>query len=80
MLTLLDADRDWERTLPPIVPSLSQIGRLRPAAAEALGLPPGIAVSAGGGDNMCAAIGVGAVRPGPVVVSLGTFRHGVRLR
>ena len=72
VLTLLDGDRDWARTLPPIVPSLSQVGSLRPAAAEALGLPPGIPVSAGGGDNMCAAIGVGAVRPGPVVVSLGT--------
>jgi xylulokinase len=75
VLGLLDGDRDWERTLPPIVPSLSQIGSLRPAAAEALGLPPsvaGIPVSAGGGDNMCAAIGVGATQPGPVVVSLGT--------
>ena len=26
VLTLLDADRDWARTLPPIVPSLSQVG------------------------------------------------------
>ena len=72
VLTLLDSDRDWARTLPPIVPSLSRVGSLRPAAAEALGLSAGIPVSAGGGDNMCAAIGVGAVRPGPVVVSLGT--------
>jgi D-xylulose kinase len=72
VLSLLDSDRDWERTLPPIVPSRSQVGSLRPAAAEALGLAPGTPVSAGGGDNMCAAIGVGAVRPGPVVVSLGT--------
>ncbi|MGE3911890.1 MAG: xylulokinase [Chloroflexota bacterium] len=72
VLSLLDGARDWERTLPPIVPSLSEIGRLRPAAAEALGLPAGVPVSAGGGDNACAAIGVGAVRPGPVVVSLGT--------
>ena len=72
VLALLDSGRDWERTLPPIVPSLSQVGRLRPAAAEALGLSAGIPVSAGGGDNMCAAIGVGAIGPGPVVVSLGT--------
>jgi len=82
VLTLLDRDRDWERTLPPIVPSLSQVGSLRPAAAEALGLTAGIPVSAGGGDNMCAAIGVGATRPGPVVVSLGTsgtaFAHADR--
>src|SRR5258708_25939823 len=40
--------------------------------AEALGLAAGIPVSAGGGDNMCAAIGSGAVVEGPVVVSLGT--------
>jgi xylulokinase len=75
VLGLLDSARDWDRTLPPIVPSLTRIGSLRPAAADALGLPPGsagIPVSAGGGDNMCAAIGVGATRPGPVVVSLGT--------
>jgi D-xylulose kinase len=72
VLALLDGERDWERTLPPIVPSLSQVGSLRPAAAEALGVPSGVPVSAGGGDNMCAAIGVGAVRSGPVVVSLGT--------
>jgi len=75
VLSLLDGDRDWQRTLPPIVPSLSQVGRLRPEAADALGLPAGsagIPVSAGGGDNACAAIGVGATRTGPVVVSLGT--------
>ncbi|MCC6178960.1 MAG: xylulokinase [Chloroflexi bacterium] len=72
VLTLLDSQRDWERTLPALVPSRSAIGGLRGAAAEMLGLPAGIPVSAGGGDNMCAAIGVGAIRPGPVVVSLGT--------
>ncbi|MFN8636344.1 MAG: xylulokinase [Chloroflexota bacterium] len=75
VLTLLDGDRDWQRTLPPIVPSLSQIGTLRAEAAEALGLPAssaGVPVSAGGGDNACAAIGVGATHSGPVVVSLGT--------
>jgi sugar (pentulose or hexulose) kinase len=48
VLTLLDADRAWERTLPPVGPSISQIGGLRPATAEALGLAPGTPVSAGG--------------------------------
>jgi len=48
------------------------IGGLRAAAAQALGLAPGVPVSGGGGDNMMAAIGVGAVHEGPVVVSLGT--------
>lgn len=72
VLAALDPDRDWERSLPAIGPSLSIVGSLRAEAATALGLPPGIPVSGGGGDNMCAAIGVGAVVPGPVVMSLGT--------
>ncbi|MDP8923580.1 MAG: xylulokinase, partial [Chloroflexota bacterium] len=72
VLAVLDADRDWASTLPPIRPSLDAIGRLRAEAADALGLPAGVPVSGGGGDNACAAIGVGAVVEGPVVVSLGT--------
>ena len=68
----LDPDRSWADTLPPVVDSLSVIGGLRPVAASALQLEAGVPVSAGGGDNMCAAIGSGATRPGPVVVSLGT--------
>lgn len=71
-LDAIDPDRDWDAALPPLVESRSVIGELRDPAARALGLPPGIPVSAGGGDNMCAAIGAGAVREGPVVVSLGT--------
>jgi xylulokinase len=35
-------------------------------------LPPEVVVSAGGGDNMMAAIGTGNVRAGVVTVSLGT--------
>jgi D-xylulose kinase len=72
VLEAMDSTRDWTTTLPPVVPSLSVLGGLRTAAAEALGLPAGIPVSGGGGDNMMAGIGVGAVCEGPVVVSLGT--------
>jgi xylulokinase len=46
-------------------------GTLLPEAADALGLPPGIPVGPGTGDNMAAALGVGA-RPGELVISLGT--------
>jgi xylulokinase len=46
-------------------------GTLRDDAAAALGLPAGIPVGPGTGDNMAAALGVGAV-PGELVVSLGT--------
>lgn len=49
-------------------------GRLCPQAGEALGgVPAGVHVSAGTGDNMAAALGVGAVTPGATAVaSLGT--------
>ena len=46
-------------------------GTLLPAAAEALGLEPGIPVGPGTGDNMAAALGVGA-KPNEIVISLGT--------
>jgi len=72
VLAAIDPARDWASSLPPVGASLATLGHLRPEAAEALGLPSGIPVSAGGGDNMCAAIGSGAVSAGPVVVSLGT--------
>ena len=72
VLAAIDPDREWTLALPRVVDSRSVIGTLRAEAAEALGLPAGISVTAGGGDNMCASIGVGAVKPGPVVVSLGT--------
>lgn len=80
VLDIMDPSRDWQRTLPPLVPSLSVLGQLRPEAASALGLEAGIAVSAGGGDNMMAALGVGAVTEGPVVVSLGTSGTGFAFR
>ncbi|HJP71249.1 MAG TPA: xylulokinase [Candidatus Limnocylindria bacterium] len=72
VLEAIDADRDWDAALPPVVASQSVIGQLRADVAQALGLEPDIPVAAGGGDNMCAAIGIGAVSEGPVVVSLGT--------
>ncbi len=72
VLAAIDSGRDWDAALPPIVESRSVIGELRADPAHDLGLPAGIPVTAGGGDNMCAALGVGAVTPGPVVMSLGT--------
>lgn len=72
VLAALDDGRDWATALPPLVPSRSVLGELREAAAGRFGIAVGTPVSAGGGDNMCSAIGVGATQPGPVVVSLGT--------
>jgi xylulokinase len=72
VLRAIDPDRELTACLPPLLPSHAVAGRLRADAAHALGLPPGIPVSTGGGDNMMAAIGTGNVRPGAVTVSLGT--------
>lgn len=72
VLAAIDERRQWSGALPAVRGSLDVIGALRRESAESLGLTPGIPVSAGGGDNMCAAIGCGAVVEGPVVVSLGT--------
>ncbi|HEX6011444.1 MAG TPA: xylulokinase [Geminicoccaceae bacterium] len=47
-------------------------GRVTEAAAAASGLPAGIPVVAGGGDNACAAIGAGLIEEGHGVCSLGT--------
>jgi xylulokinase len=80
VLAALDPRRDWAGSLPTIVPSLSVMGGLRAEAADALGIPQGTPISGGGGDNMMAAIGVGAIVEGPVVVSLGTSGTGFAYR
>ncbi len=60
---------DW---LPAISPSHASPGVVRPELAQRLGLPHGVVVSAGGGDNMMGAIGTGNVTPGVVSASFGT--------
>lgn len=57
---------------PPVFEGPDTTGYLLPEAAEATGLRPGTPVVAGGGDQSANAIGVGAVRPGVVALSLGT--------
>ncbi|MFB7028402.1 MULTISPECIES: xylulokinase [unclassified Streptomyces] len=62
--------------LPALAPTgATRVGALAPAAAEALGLPRTVAVAAGTGDNMAAAVGLGLGGAGLLdhpVVSLGT--------
>lgn len=65
-------DERLEALLPRITRPDEPIGRLTAEAARELGLPEGIPVAPGGGDNQCAAIGAGATRPGVAVLSLGT--------
>ena len=72
VLGAIDDVRDWHATLPPVGRSLSVIGKIREKAAETLGVRVGVPVTAGGGDNMCAAIGIGLTAEGAVGVSLGT--------
>ncbi|HST43878.1 MAG TPA: xylulokinase, partial [Luteimonas sp.] len=71
MLHATDADRDLAECLPPLVDS-DRTFPIRADRAEQLGLPADVVVAAGGGDNMMAAIGTGCVRPGRLVMSLGT--------
>src|SRR5690606_12380939 len=61
-----------EAMLPRMVAPGAPAGTLCRRAADALGLPEGILVGHGGGDNMMAAVGAGAVVPGVAVLSLGT--------
>ena len=48
------------------------VGKLSAAAAEAVGLPPGTLVVAGGHDQPMNALGAGVVRPGLAVDGMGT--------
>jgi xylulokinase len=64
------------RRLPALLESEASAGALRDDAAEALGLPAGIAVAVGGADAPAAALGLGLGRAvdadGTVLISLGT--------
>ena len=71
MLAATDADRDLSLCLPPLVDAHFS-APITSATADALGLSREVRVSAGGGDNMMAAIGTGNVAPGTLSVSLGT--------
>ena len=69
ILGVLEVPLDW---MPRAYEGPEVTGTLRRDAAEELGLPPGIPVAAGGGDNAAAAVGTGIVAPGLVSSSVGT--------
>jgi xylulokinase len=69
VLAALEIPRAW---LPPTFEGPEVTGRVTPQAAELTGLAPGTPVMAGGGDQSAQAVGVGAVEPGTVAVTLGT--------
>jgi xylulokinase len=69
ILAALEIPRDW---LPRVYEGPEVTGHVSAAGAAATGLPEGLPVIAGGGDNAAAAIGCGVVRPGTGFASLGT--------
>ena len=75
--------RDWSDDLlaatglsraqmPRLVEGSAVSGTLRDALAARWGLPKGVVVAGGGGDNAASGVGVGVVRAGEAFVSLGT--------
>ncbi len=81
---LLDVSkREWSREvcdafgvdmslLPTAMESPEVSGYLKADIAAKLGLPAGIPVAAGGGDNACAALGSGVCREGKAFTTVGT--------
>ncbi|MEQ6202191.1 xylulokinase [Sulfitobacter sp. HNIBRBA2951] len=77
------ARRDWSDDLlaatgldrshmPRLVEGSDASGTLRDTLADEWGLPKGVIVAGGGGDNAASAIGAGVVAKGDAFVSLGT--------
>ena len=58
--------------MPSLVEGSSVAGHLLPTLARRWGLPPGVLLAGGGGDNAASAVGMGVVQAGQGFVSLGT--------
>jgi xylulokinase len=69
MAEALDIPAEW---LPPTFEGPEVTGTITSQAAELTGLPQGLPVVAGGGDQEAQAVGTGIVREGLVSVTLGT--------
>ncbi|MGE5786317.1 MAG: xylulokinase [Myxococcales bacterium] len=72
VLRAIDPSRDLSDCLPKLIEAHAAAGRIRKDIAERFGFSEQVLVSAGGGDNMMAAIGTGCVSPGSFTASLGT--------
>jgi xylulokinase len=57
---------------PTVGDASSLLGRLTPEMAETVGLPAGIPVARGAADNAAGAVGLGVVRSGRAMASIGT--------
>lgn len=69
VLEALQIDRSW---MPRTFEGTEFTGRITEEAASATGLKAGTPVAAGGGDQAAQAVGVGAVEPGIVGLTVGT--------
>lgn len=69
ILAALEIPRRW---MPPLYEGPEITGHLTSAAAEATGLKAGTPIMAGGGDQSAQAVGVGAVTPGVIGLTVGT--------
>jgi xylulokinase len=69
---LLQASGMTAEQMPAVIEGSDVSGSLQHDAALALGLPDGLPVAGGGGDNAASAVGIGAVQPGEGFLSLGT--------
>lgn len=58
--------------MPKLLESSEWSGSLHEQAAKRTGLPVGLAVACGGGDNPVSAVGIGAINPGDAFITLGT--------
>ena len=72
LITALDNDRDLSSCLPNLINADDLCGTIKHDLADSLGLSSNVIISAGGGDNMMAAIGTGNVETGKLTASLGT--------
>ena len=70
--TLLDACGLDVAQMPRLVEGSEASGELRTELSSRWGLPLGIVVAGGAGDNAASAVGIGAVRAGEGFLSLGT--------
>jgi xylulokinase len=69
LLALFGIDR---AEMPEIAEAASEAGRLSAAGSRLTGLPAGISVAVGTGDDFANAIGAGVISPGIVSCTLGT--------
>lgn len=69
---MLDICSVREEQMPKLYESYEITGKLKPEIAKKLGLPYGVIVCAGAGDNAAAAVGTGVVGEGGCNISLGT--------